>query len=123
MSTIKVTPEQLHHVSNQVDQARQQLEHIRSELTRQIMFVQMMWTGATQERFYYEFEQSRPILDKALESMVGISKELKEIATRFENVDAEKVSLGSAVGAAGAGTSNGYVDLGKLKKVQSTKLK
>ncbi|WP_339283370.1 WXG100 family type VII secretion target [Paenibacillus sp. FSL R5-0486] len=103
MNTIKVTPEQLHHVSNQVDQARQQLEHIRSELTRQIMFVQMMWTGATQERFYYEFEQSRPILDKALESMVGISKELKEIATRFENVDAEKVSLGSAVGAVGAG--------------------
>ncbi|RAJ03561.1 WXG100 family type VII secretion target [Paenibacillus pabuli] len=102
MSTIKVTPEQLHHVSNQVDQARQQLEHIRSELTRQIMFVQMMWTGATQERFYYEFEQSRPILDKALESMVGISKELKEIATRFENVDAEKVSLGSAVSALGA---------------------
>ncbi|MFL0375446.1 WXG100 family type VII secretion target [Paenibacillus amylolyticus] len=103
MSTIKVTPEQLHHVSHQVDQARQQLEHIRSELTRQIMFVQMMWMGATQERFYYEFEQSRPILDKALESMVGISKELKEIATRFENVDAEKVSLGSAVGAVGAG--------------------
>ncbi|TDL70023.1 WXG100 family type VII secretion target [Paenibacillus amylolyticus] len=103
MSTIKVNPEQLHHVTNQVDQARQQLEHIRSELTRQIMFVQMMWIGATQERFYYEFEQSRPILDKALESMVGISKELKEIATRFENVDAEKVSLGSAVGAVGAG--------------------
>ncbi|MFX3646275.1 MAG: WXG100 family type VII secretion target [Paenibacillus sp.] len=103
MSTIKVNPEQLHHVSNQVDQARQQLEHIRSDLTRQIMFVQMMWMGATQERFYYEFEQSRTILDKALESMVGISKELKEIATRFENVDAEKVSLGSAVGAVGAG--------------------
>ncbi|OMF06301.1 WXG100 family type VII secretion target [Paenibacillus sp. FSL H7-0942] len=103
MSTIKVTPEQLHHVSNQVDQARQQLEHIRSELTRQIMFVQMMWMGATQERFYYEFEQSRPILDKALESMVGISKELKEIAMRFENADAQKVSLGSAVDAVGAG--------------------
>lgn len=84
MSTIKVTPEQLHHVSNQVNQARQQLESIRSELTRQIMFVQMMWMGATQERFYYEFEQSRPILDKALESMVNTSKELKDIATRFK---------------------------------------
>ncbi|MHA7579809.1 WXG100 family type VII secretion target [Paenibacillus vandeheii] len=102
MSTIKVTPEQLHHVSKQVDQARQQLEHIRSELTRQIMFIQMMWMGATQERFYVEFEQSRPILDRALESMVGISKELKDIAMRFENVDAQKVSLGSAVGAVGA---------------------
>ena len=102
MSTIKVTPEQLHHISNQVDQARQQLENIRSDLTRQIMFVQMMWMGATQERFYYEFEQSRPILDKALESMVGISKELKDIAMRFENADAQKVSLGNAVGAVGA---------------------
>lgn len=29
--------------------------------------------------------------------------ELKDIATRFENVDAEKVSLGSAVSALGAG--------------------
>ncbi|ETT50138.1 WXG100 family type VII secretion target [Paenibacillus sp. FSL H7-689] len=102
MSTIKVTPEQLNHVSNQVDQARQQLESIRSDLMRQIMFVQMMWMGATQERFYYEFEQSRPILDKALESMVNTSKELKDIATRFQDADAQKVSLGGAFGAVGA---------------------
>ncbi|SEO46494.1 WXG100 family type VII secretion target [Paenibacillus sp. OK076] len=102
MSTIKVTPEQLHHVSNQVDQARQQLESIRNDLTRQIMFVQMMWMGATQERFYYEFEQSRPILDKALESMVNTSKELKDIATRFQDADAQKGSLGGAFGAVGA---------------------
>ncbi|MEO2207979.1 WXG100 family type VII secretion target [Paenibacillus pabuli] len=102
MSTIKVTPEQLHRVSNQVDQARQQLESIRSDLTRQIMFVQMMWMGATQERFYYEFEQSRPILDKALESMVNTSKELRDIATRFQDADAQKGSLGGAIGAVGA---------------------
>ncbi|UPK43943.1 WXG100 family type VII secretion target [Paenibacillus pabuli] len=102
MSTIKVTPEQLHHVSYQVDQARQQLEHIRGDLTRQIMFIQTMWMGATQERFYYEFEQSRPILDKALESMVNTSKELKDIATRFQDADAQLVSLGGATGAVGA---------------------
>ncbi|MHA7578856.1 WXG100 family type VII secretion target [Paenibacillus vandeheii] len=102
MSTIKVTPEQLHHVSNQVDQARQQLEHIRGDLTRQLMFIQMMWMGATQERFYYEFEQSRPILDKALESMMNTSKELKDIATRFQDADVQKGSLGGAFGAVGA---------------------
>jgi WXG100 family type VII secretion target len=102
MSTIKVTPEQLHHVSNQVDQARQQLERIRGDLTRQIMFIQTMWMGATQERFFYEFEQSRPILDKALESMVNTSKELKDIATRFQDADAQLVSLGGATGAVGA---------------------
>lgn len=49
MSTIKVTPEQLHNVSNQVDQARHQLEHIREDLSRQIMFLQQMWLGVTQE--------------------------------------------------------------------------
>ncbi|MDQ0719222.1 WXG100 family type VII secretion target [Paenibacillus sp. W4I10] len=102
MSTIKVTPEQLHNVSNQIDQARHQLEHIREDLSRQIMFLQQMWLGVTQERFYYEFEQSRPVLQKALESMVGISKELKDIAMRFENADAQKVSLGNAVGTVGA---------------------
>ncbi|MDM5276697.1 hypothetical protein QUF95_04870 [Paenibacillus silvae] len=42
MSTIKVTPERLHHVSSQVDQARQQLEHIQDNLSRQIMFLQAM---------------------------------------------------------------------------------
>ncbi|GAB1158457.1 hypothetical protein YWY31_44820 [Paenibacillus illinoisensis] len=102
MSTIKVIPEQLHLVSNQVDQARQQLEGIRSDLTRQIMFIQAMWMGATQERFYYEFERSKPILEKALESMVNTSKDLKDIAARFQEADAEQVSLAGATGAVGA---------------------
>ncbi|MET3940944.1 WXG100 family type VII secretion target [Paenibacillus sp. PvP094] len=102
MSTIKVTPEQLHHVSNQVDRARQQMESIQGDLTRQIMFIKTFWVGATQERFFYEFERSRPILDKALESMVRTSRELKDIATRFENTDAEQVSLGSAIGTVSA---------------------
>lgn len=104
MSTIKVTPEQLHHVSNQVDQARQQLEHIQDNLSRQIMFLQAVWLGVTQERFYSDFAQSRPVLQKALESMVYTSKELTEIATRFEQADAEKGILGGAIGAVGAAT-------------------
>ncbi|MDP9699622.1 WXG100 family type VII secretion target [Paenibacillus polysaccharolyticus] len=102
MSTIKVTPEQLHHVSNQVDQARQQLEYIQDNLSRQMMFLQTMWMGVTQERFYDDFARSRPVLQKALESMVYTSKELEDIATRFENADAEKGSLGGIIGAVGA---------------------
>ncbi|MBY0202728.1 WXG100 family type VII secretion target [Paenibacillus cucumis (ex Kampfer et al. 2016)] len=102
MSTIKVTPEQLHHVSNQVDQARQQLEHIQDNLSRQIMFLQAVWLGVTQERFYGDFARSRPVLQKALESMLYTSKELTDIATRFEQADAEKGSLGGVIGAVGA---------------------
>ena len=102
MSTIKVTPEQLHHVSNQVNQARQQLEHIQDNLSRQIMFLQAVWLGVTQERFYGDFARSRPVLQKALESMLYTSKELTDIATRFEQADAEKGSLGGVIGAVGA---------------------
>ncbi|WP_145413126.1 WXG100 family type VII secretion target [Paenibacillus xylanexedens] len=102
MNTIKVTPQQLHHVSSQVDQARQQLEHIQDHLSKQIMFLQAMWMGVTQERFYNDFARSRPVLQKALESMVYTSKELKDIAIRFENADAEKGSLGGVIGAVGA---------------------
>ncbi|MCG7377793.1 hypothetical protein MH215_12380 [Paenibacillus sp. ACRSA] len=36
MSTIKVTPEQLLHVSKQIEQGRQQLESIRNDLTARI---------------------------------------------------------------------------------------
>jgi len=35
MNTIKITPEQLQHVSSQVDQAKQQLESMRGNLIRQ----------------------------------------------------------------------------------------
>ncbi|WP_427180619.1 WXG100 family type VII secretion target [Paenibacillus sp. TC-CSREp1] len=125
MSTIKVTPEQLHHVVHQVDQARQQLEHIRENLSRQIMFLQEMWQGVTQERFYDDFARSRPVLQKALEGMVYTSQELTDIATRFENADAEKGSLGSVIGAVGAaammkssGSDAGPRDKGyQMKKV------
>jgi len=125
MSTIKVTPEQLHYLSSQVDQARQQLEHIQDNLSRQIMFLQAMWMGVTQERFYDDFARSRPLLQKALESMVYTSKELKDIAIRFENADAEKSSLGSVIGAVGAaammkstGSDAGSGDKGyQMKKV------
>ena len=105
MSTIKVTPEQLHHVSNQVDQARQQLEVMQQDLTKHIMFLQTMWLGVTQENFYRQFTQSRPLLQKALESMTYTSQDLNDIATRFENADAETGSIGGVLGVAvGAAT-------------------
>ena len=101
MNTIKVTPEQLHYVSNQMDQARQQLESIRGELIRQIMFIRMMWTGATQDLFLLIRRPPRSTLDRALDRMVQTSKELKDIATRFEDADAQKVNLGGTAGAVG----------------------
>lgn len=98
MSTIKVTPEQLLHVSKQIEQGRQQLESIRNDLTARIGFIESQWSGATQERFFYDFQQSRPVLDRALESMVNSSQSLSTIAERFQQADQEQVSLGAIVG-------------------------
>jgi WXG100 family type VII secretion target len=104
MSTIKVTPEQLLHVSRQIEQGRQQLEGIRNDLTARIGFIQSQWAGATQGRFFYDFQQSRSVLDRALESMVKSSQDLFAIAERFEQVDQEQVSLGAVVGQIAAHT-------------------
>ncbi|MCM3174228.1 WXG100 family type VII secretion target [Paenibacillus sp. MER 99-2] len=98
MSTIKVTPEQLLHVSKQIEQGRQQLESIRNDLTARIGFIESQWSGATQERFFYDFQQSRPVLDRALESMVKSSQNLGTIAERFQQADQEQVSLGAIAG-------------------------
>ncbi|MFE6074957.1 WXG100 family type VII secretion target [Paenibacillus sp. NPDC057886] len=105
MSTIKVTPEQLLHVSRQIEQGRQQLEGIRNDLTARIGFIQSQWAGATQERFFYDFQQSRPVLDRALEGMVKSSQDLMAIAERFEQADQEQVSLGAIVGQIAASTA------------------
>ncbi|GGH72400.1 hypothetical protein GCM10008014_58730 [Paenibacillus silvae] len=104
MSTIKVTPEQLLHVSKQIEQGRQQLESIRNDLTARIGFIESQWAGATQERFFYDFQQSRPVLNRALESMVKSSQELVAIAERFQQVDQEQVSLGAVIGQNAAGS-------------------
>lgn len=98
MSRIKVTTEQLLHVSRQIEQWRQQLEGIRNDLTARIGFIQSQWAGATQERFFYDFQQSRSVLDRALESMVKSSQDLMAIAERFEQADQEQVSLGAVTG-------------------------
>ncbi|HBU83998.1 MAG TPA: WXG100 family type VII secretion target [Paenibacillus sp.] len=105
MSTIKVTPEQLLYVSRQIEQARQQLEGIRNDLTARIGFIQSQWAGATQERFFYDFQQSRSVLDRALESMINSSQNLLAIAERFEQADQEQVSLGAIVGQIAASTA------------------
>lgn len=98
MSAIKVTPEQLLYVSKQIEHGRQQLESIRSDLTARIGFIESQWMGATQERFFHDFQQSRPVLDRALESMVKTSQDLKAIALRFQQADQEQVSMRAVSG-------------------------
>ncbi|WP_337034288.1 WXG100 family type VII secretion target [Paenibacillus illinoisensis] len=98
MNRIKVTPEQLLHVSKQIEQGRQQLKGIRNNLVARIGVIRSQWTGVTQERFFYDFEHSRFVLDRALECMLNSSQDLIAIAERFEQADQEQVSMGAVTG-------------------------
>ncbi|MBE0336165.1 WXG100 family type VII secretion target [Paenibacillus sp. 23TSA30-6] len=97
MSRIRVSPDQLLHISKQIDQGRQQLESMRTQLTLQIQFIQSFWAGATKEKFFHDFYLSQPILDSALGSMTKASQDLMASAEKFRQADAEQGNTSGAI--------------------------
>lgn len=100
MTMIKINPEQLYQIAQQVDQGRQQLEQMNRQLYGHLVSMQSLWLGMTQERFFQDFEHSRPVLERALEHMVKMAVELRAIATRFSEADAEQGGYQAAIGGA-----------------------
>ncbi|WP_197492033.1 WXG100 family type VII secretion target, partial [Paenibacillus jamilae] len=58
-----------------------------------IDFVQQGWSGATQERFFQEFQVSRQSMSVTLERLSTVAQELVFISKNFTQVDGEKVVL------------------------------
>lgn len=111
MTTIKINPEQLYQIAQQVDQGRQQLDQMNRQLYGHLVSMQMLWLGMTQERFFQDYEHSRPVLERALEHMVKMAVELRAIATRFSEADAEQGGYQAAIGGAvGLGTQGASTD-------------
>ncbi|MNW38462.1 hypothetical protein D3C74_155280 [compost metagenome] len=105
MTTIKINPDQLYQIAQKVDQGRQQLDQMNRQLYGHLVSMQMLWLGMTQERFFQDYEHSRPVLERALEHMVKMAVELRTIATRFSEADAEQGGYQAAIGGAvGLGT-------------------
>ena len=108
MTMIKINPEQLYQIAQQVDQGRQQLEQMNRQLYGHLVSMQSLWMGMTQERFFQDYEHSRAVLERALEHMVKMAVELRAIATRFSEADAEQVGYQAAIGGVvGLGTYGG----------------
>lgn len=100
MTMIKINPEHLYQIAQQVDQGRLQLEQMNRQLYGHLVSMQSLWMGMTQERFFQDYELSRPVLERALEHMVRMTMELQSIATRFSEADAEQGGYQAAIGGA-----------------------
>lgn len=100
MTMIKINPEQLYQIAQQVDLGRQQLEQMNRQLYGHLVSMQSLWMGMTQERFFQDYEHSRPVLERALEHMARMAMELRTIATRFSEADAEQGGYQAAIGGA-----------------------
>ncbi|PFB62981.1 hypothetical protein CN291_20050 [Bacillus cereus] len=59
---IKITPEQLELTAKTVRDARSSLEHIHKDLNNQTEYIASQWSGATSNRFYQMFNETKPMM-------------------------------------------------------------
>ncbi|MEC3317266.1 WXG100 family type VII secretion target, partial [Bacillus thuringiensis] len=88
MSTqIKVTPEQLEHAAKTVRDARSTLEYIHKDLYKQTEYIASQWSGATSDRFYHMFNDTKPMMFNVLQELEKIAVELERAAVKFREAD------------------------------------
>ncbi len=88
MSTqIKVTPEQLEQVAKTVRNTKLSLEYIHKDLYNQTEYIASQWTGATSNRFYHMFNDTKPIMFNVLQELDKIAVELERAAAKFREAD------------------------------------
>ncbi|ADO55614.1 alanyl-tRNA synthetase [Paenibacillus polymyxa SC2] len=93
MGRILVPPDKLMEVADQFLHGKHELERMLNHLSGRIDFVQQGWSGATQERFFQEFQVSRQSMSVTLERLSMVAQELIFISKSFTQVDGEKVVL------------------------------
>ncbi|WP_412839826.1 WXG100 family type VII secretion target [Bacillus paranthracis] len=87
MVQIKVTPEQLEQVAKTVRESRNYLEQIHNDLYNQTEYIASMWSGATSQRFYQMFNETKPQMFNVFREFDKIAEELIQAAEKFRNAD------------------------------------
>jgi len=87
MARILVTPEEVHQVASQFEQAGGQTQEIVSSLQSTMTNLDAQWEGMTSQRFYQEYEQWRASMTQFVELLSQIGSELHAIAERFAAAD------------------------------------
>ncbi|MED1301784.1 WXG100 family type VII secretion target [Bacillus pacificus] len=119
MTQIKVTPEQLEQAAKTVINTRHSLEYIHKDLCNQTEYIASQWSGATSDRFYQMFNDSKPKIFSVLQALDSIAEQLSHAADKFRNAD--QLYGGNLVESSDMNTStssdkNEEVNMGKLTR-------
>ena len=87
MARILVTPEQVHEVGSQFQNASQESDQMVNRLQSTMSGLDPDWEGMTQERFYSDYEQWRTQMVGFVDLLNQIGEQLHNIAVRFEQAD------------------------------------
>ncbi|MBK5471021.1 MULTISPECIES: WXG100 family type VII secretion target [Bacillus] len=87
MTQIKVTPERLEQSAKLVLETKNRLEQIHKDLYNQTEYVASMWNGATGQRFYQMFNETKPQMFNVFREFDKIAEELMHAAEKFRNAD------------------------------------
>ncbi|MBO1582973.1 WXG100 family type VII secretion target [Bacillus sp. XF8] len=87
MVQIKVTPERLEQSAKIVLETKNRLEQIHKDLYNQTEYIASMWSGATSQRFYHMFNETKPQMFNVFREFDKIAEELMNAAEKFRNTD------------------------------------
>ncbi|TBX80097.1 WXG100 family type VII secretion target [Bacillus mycoides] len=87
MVQIIVTPERLEQSAKLVLETKNRLEQIHKDLYNQTEYVASMWNGATSQRFYQMFNETKPQMFNVFREFDKIAEELMHAAEKFRNAD------------------------------------
>lgn len=119
MTQIKVTPEQLERAAKTVQNTRNTLEYIHKELSNQTEYIASQWSGATSDRFYQMFNDTKPKMFSVLQTLDNIAEQLLHSANKFRTAD--QLYGGNLVGNEDVNNTNSSeenteVDMGKVTR-------
>ncbi|MGU3443500.1 WXG100 family type VII secretion target [Bacillus cereus] len=119
MTQIKVTPEQLEQAAKTVQNTRNTLEYIHKDLSNQTEYIASQWSGATSDRFYQMFNDTKPKMFSVLQTLDNIAEQLLHSANKFRTAD--QLYGGNLVGNEDVNNTNSSeknteVDMGKVTR-------
>ncbi|MGG2120112.1 WXG100 family type VII secretion target [Bacillus bombysepticus] len=119
MTQIKVTPEQLERAAKTVQNTKNTLEYIHKDLSNQTEYIASQWSGATSDRFYQMFNDTKPKMVSVLQTLDNIAEQLLHSANKFRTAD--QLYGGNLVGNENVNNTissekNTEVDMGKVTR-------
>ncbi|HHT7153210.1 WXG100 family type VII secretion target [Bacillus thuringiensis] len=119
MTQIKVTPERLEQAAKTVQNTRNSLEYIHKDLCNQTEYIASQWSGATSNRFYQMFNDTKPKMFSVLQILDNIADQLTHAADKFRNADqlyGGNLVENSNVNTSNSSDQNEEADMGKLTR-------